>query len=322
VRASLRYFLLAAGLAFHCGLAAAGTPWDHAPEGGGIRPRQDGNYDVVDKGGKVIKTVTREGKPAGDSPAPAPAAPQKPWGPEDMRGTVWDRVPPGGGLRPRGDGGYDIVDKDGKLVETVPAGGEKNSGEPAVPPADGGKAGAPAPPPALPPVTQTDTLPSGATVTHTQNPDGSWSHHYRREDKDGNVVDYDLKPDDDLYPKGHPVYDPPKPAEPKSSAPTVKPEEPVVTKTPSGGTITSTRQPDGTWKHHYHREKEDGSVLDYDLDADDDLIPKDPRFQPPDPFGDKLGRPKELGFRADDSFGTEMGRLSREEEELAGNQDR
>ena len=71
----------------------------------------------------------------------------------------------------------------------------------------------------------------------------------------------------------------------------------MVTTTPGGGTITSTRNPDGSWRHQYHRDSPEGFSVDYELKPDSDLYPRnDPRFQnpnqnqpPPRSFGDGVG---------------------------------
>ena len=130
-------------------------------------------------------------------------------------------------------------------------------------------------------------------MTSQQNADGNWSHHYHREDPDGNVVDYDMKPTDEGYPHDDPRF--------------WKRDEAgggrVVTTTPNGGTITSTRNPDGSWHHQYHRDDPEGFSVDYELKPDSSLYPRDdPRFQnpnqppqpapqppAPDPFGGGVG---------------------------------
>ena len=111
--------------------------------------------------------------------------------------------------------------------------------------------------------------------------DGSWTHHYHRENSDGSVVDYEISPTDDLFPHEDPRF-----WKPGQTSP-----DRIITQTPSGGKITSVRKADGTWTHNY--ESADGSVK-YRLRPNDELYPhNDPRFQdpnkPPDPFGNKIG---------------------------------
>ena len=200
---------------------------------------------------------------------------QPPAQPRTPTGTIWDQVPEGGYIRSEGGGKWTILDKNMNPIGTYPPPeGQPTAGVETQPP--------PGPPPLPPVVTPTQ---GGGTMTSTQNADGTWGHHYHREDSDGNVVDYDIKPEDEGYPHDDPRF--------------WKQNEAgggrVVTTLPGGGTITSTRNPDGSWRHQYHRDSPEGYSVDYELKPDSDLYPhNDPRFrnpnQPaPDPFGGGTG---------------------------------
>lgn len=243
-----------------------GGIWDFVPQGGSLEPKSDGSYVIRDKDMNVVGTIPAESAKAyileGQAGSGATA------GGPNLAGTIWDQVPPGGTWTPMADGSQVIRDRDGNIVKTIPPGGEgapSDTGTPPTPP--------PTPPAGPPPPPVVTPMQGGGTMTSTQNPDGSWSHTYHREDPDGTTVDFEVKPDSDLYPHDDPRFWPPG----GGGGPGGR----VVTRTPGGGTITSTRNPDGTWTHHYHREGDMG-VVDYELKPDDDLYPDDdPRFQNP-----------------------------------------
>lgn len=267
-----------------------GTIWDHVPEGGSIRAEADGGWTILDRDLKPVGNVppgqTAPTPPAPDAPPETPAGDG--WSPDQMRGTIWDHVPEGGAIRAEADGTWTILDRNMNPIGTYPpregtppVGGEGATGTGTTTPTPPSEPPAPPPPPPL-----VTPLPGGGVMTSQQNADGSWSHHYRRESPDGDV-DYDIKPTDDAYPHEDPRF-----WRPGQTSP-----DRIVTRLPNGGTITSTRNPDGTWTHFYR--SADGNVS-YRMRPSDDLYPHDdPRFQNPNPppanqpparnFGDGVG---------------------------------
>lgn len=270
-----------------------GTVWDHVPSGGSIRAQADGSWDVLDKSGNVIKNVKDGGASTGS--AGSGASTDSSGSGVNLKGTIWDEVPAGGAIRSQADGSWDILDKNGNVIKNVRTGDSKASGDSTSSAGSGGGASPPTTPPVPPPVQQVDYLPTGSTVTHTQNPDGTWSHHFNGTTADGNTLDYDLKPGDSHYPTGHSVYDPPKPYDPLAP----QGDGPFETPLEDGsGYIRSHRDKDGKWHHRLHREV-GGGVLDFEMKPDHPRYPHDDlRFPKPlDPlpnqqmsanFGDDL----------------------------------
>lgn len=259
------------------GTSTAGTIWDHVPEGGSIRAESNGSWTILDRNSRPVGNV-----PPGQS-APTPTSQNTDgWTPDSLRGTIWDHVPEGGGIRANADGTWTILDRNMNPVGNYPP---APSGEGAAP-TDSGGSGTQTPPagentaPPLPPPLVTP-LPGGGVMTSQPQADGSWTHHYHSVNSDGSIVDYDIRPTDENFPHEDPRF-----WKPGQTSP-----DRVVTQTSGGGTITSVRNADGTWTHQYR--SADGNV-GYRLRPTDDLYPHDdPRFKDPnkqnDPFGSNLG---------------------------------
>lgn len=270
------------------GDSTAGTIWDHVPEGGSIRAESDGGWTILDKDsnavGKVEAGQTAPTPPA--TPAPAFAADT---GAPDLTGTVWEHVPQGGAIRAEADGTWTILDANMNPVGTYPppqTGAAAGTGStPSV--TTGGTGQQPLPPLVTP-------MPGGGVMTSQNQTDGSWTHHYRREDPDGNVIDYEIGPEDDAFPHEDPRF-----WKPGQTGP-----DRIVTRRENGSTITSVRNRDGTWTHTFR--SVDGNIS-YRLRPDDELYPKDdPRFQDPNKKFEPLGSTS-FGLDSSNPLGSEIG---------------
>ncbi len=308
------------------GGTTSGTIWDHVPAGGSIRAKEDGSWDVLDKNGGVVKNMSQsQAQGNSGSGTTAGQVGTNPvaggGGGTTLQGNIWDHVPAGGAIRAKEDGTWDVVDKNGNVIKNMTneeahgktgSGSGTSGGSGNQPPAGGGNNQPPAQPPPPPPVQHVDQLPDGSgTVTHTQNPDGTWSHHVERQTSMG-PVSFDLKPGDPLYPTGDPLYDPPKPYDPlapQGDGPFKTPLEP-----PANGYVESWRDKDGKWHHKLHKETDMGT-LDFELKPDSGYWPHgDPRFPTPLPplhptttsgnFGDDVGAGGQLA--AADPFARDL----------------
>ena len=139
--------------------------------------------------------------------------------------------------------------------------------------------------------------PEGGTITSTQNEDGSWDHEYERDLPDGSSLKYKLKPDDPNYPHDDIRfrYGRDKDADK---------DKPIVTDAGDGGTITSIRLKDGTWRHRYSYE-DDERWLEYDLKPDDPRYPTGPPFDSDDSSEEDIEDENEVEGFDQDSEGSQ-----------------
>ncbi len=279
-------FFSFASLLWAEGDSTAGTIWDHVPEGGSIRAESDGGWTILDKNSNTVGTVP-PGQSAPTAP-PATPAPAADTGAPNLQGTVWEHVPQGGAIRAEADGTWTILDANMNPVGTYPPPTGAATGTGSTPPATTGGTGQQPLPPLVTP------LPGGGVMTSQNQPDGSWTHHYRREDADGNVVDYEITPRDDAFPHEDPRF-----WKPGQTGP-----DRIVTPLENGGKITSVRNRDGTWTHTYS--SADGNVS-YRLRPNDERYPKDdPRFEDPNKKFEPLGSTS-FGLDSSNPIGSEMG---------------
>ncbi|GEM_PF-4912791 len=190
-----------------------------------------------------------------------------------LKGTVWDMVPKGGSWTPMADGSQVIRNAKGNIVKTIPPPGKNavGSNTPVAAndqiPAVGNTAA----------LQERTSIINGGVMSSTQQADRTWKHHYYRKDsEDGTVVSYDVLPTDDLYPHDNPLFWPPGASTPGRFVKSL----PVNDPSREERKIISTRNPDGTWTHRFYKKTEMG-VVNYELEPDDELYPKDdPRFAP------------------------------------------
>lgn len=161
-------------------------------------------------------------------------------------------------------GGYtDILDKDGKVVGAKFFGRSDAASQPGD---NNGTERTPVAPPGSCGTSQQDPIVTNTgdgSITSTQNPDGSWTHVFEND-----MVKFRLSPDDPRYPHDDIRFRYGRNEQADN-------ERPVITER-EDGTVTSTRNPDGTWTHVFEND-----AVKYRLRPDDARYPHDdPRFAP------------------------------------------